>query len=169
MSCHCIGETGSKSEAGSRSEACSRREAGSPQCQMAARNDRGKAPLIPLPVITVPFSRLAFDVVGPLPRTKSGYKYYILTCMCYASKYPEAIPLKKVDAQSVAEVDSGSECCKTYRKKGEMPPPPPPPPPSFWGEQLYNNYTSAQKEISKLFWEVSDSVGSTNNITIGGM
>ena len=73
-----------------------------PQCQMAARNDRGKAPLIPLPVITVPFSRLAFDVVGPLPRTKSGYKY-ILTCMCYASKYPEAIPLKKVDAQSVAE------------------------------------------------------------------
>ena len=23
--------------------------------------------------------------------------------MCYASKYPEAIPLKKVDAQSVAE------------------------------------------------------------------
>ena len=73
-----------------------------PQCQMAARNDKGKAPLIPLPVITVPFSRLAFDVVGPLPRTKSGYKY-ILTCMCYATKYPEAIPLKKVDAQSVAE------------------------------------------------------------------
>jgi hypothetical protein len=37
-----------------------------------------------------------------LPRTNSGCKY-ILTCMCYASKYPEAIPLKKVDAQSVAE------------------------------------------------------------------
>ena len=35
-----------------------------PQCQMAARNDRGKVPLIPLPVITVPYSRLAFDVVG---------------------------------------------------------------------------------------------------------
>ena len=58
--------------------------------------------MIVVVVITVPFSRLAFDVVGPLPRTKSGYKY-ILTCMCYASKYPEAIPLKKVDAQSVAE------------------------------------------------------------------
>lgn len=66
---------------------------------MAAIKDNGKAPLIPLPVITVPFSRLAFDVVGLLPRTKSGHKY-ILTC---ASKYPEAIPLKKVDAQSVAE------------------------------------------------------------------
>ena len=73
-----------------------------PQCQKAARNDHSTAPLVPLPVITVPFSRLAFDVVGPLPRTRSGFKY-VLTCMCYASKYPEAIPLKRVDAQSVAE------------------------------------------------------------------
>ena len=73
-----------------------------PQCQKAARNDHSRAPLVSLPVIIVPFSRLAFDVVGPLPRTRSGFKY-VLTCMCYASKYPEAIPLKRVDAQSVAE------------------------------------------------------------------
>ena len=72
-----------------------------PQCQKAARNDHSRAPLVPLP-ITVPFSRLAFDMVGPLPRTRSGFKY-VLTCMCYASKYLEAIPLKRVDAQSVAE------------------------------------------------------------------
>ena len=39
-----------------------------PQCPKAARNDHSRAPLVPLPVITVPFSRLAFDVVGPLPR-----------------------------------------------------------------------------------------------------
>ena len=50
----------------------------------------------------MPFSRLAFDVVGPLPRTRSGFKY-VLNCMCYDSKYPEAILLKRVDAQSVAE------------------------------------------------------------------
>ena len=73
-----------------------------PQCQKAARNDHSRTPLVPLPVITVPCSRLAFDVVGPIPRTRSGFKY-VLTCMCYASKYPEAIPLKRVDAQSVAE------------------------------------------------------------------
>ena len=73
-----------------------------PQCQKAARNNPSRAPLVPLPVITVPFSRLAFDVVGPLPRTRSGFKY-VLTCICYASKYLEAIPLKRVDAQSVAE------------------------------------------------------------------
>ena len=73
-----------------------------PQCQKASRNDHSRTPLVPLPVITVPFSRLAFDVVGPLPRTRSGFKN-VLTCTCYASKYPEAIPLKRVDAQSVAE------------------------------------------------------------------
>ena len=41
-------------------------------------------------------------MVGPLPSTRSGFKY-VPTCMCYASKYPEAIPLKRVDAQSVAK------------------------------------------------------------------
>ena len=73
-----------------------------PTVPRAARNDHSRAPLVALPVITVPFSRLAFDVVGPLPRTRSGFKY-VLTCMCYASKYPVAIPLKMVDAQSVSE------------------------------------------------------------------
>ena len=55
------------------------------------RDDHSRAPLVPLPVITVHFSRLAFDMVCCLPRTRSGFKY-VLTCMCYASKYPEAIP-----------------------------------------------------------------------------
>ena len=73
-----------------------------PQCQKGARNDHTRAPLVPLPVITVPFSSLAFDIVGPHPRTRSGFKYE-LTCMCYAWKSPEAFPLKRVDAQSVAE------------------------------------------------------------------
>ena len=73
-----------------------------PQCQKAARNDQGRAPLVPLPVITVPFARLAFDVVGPLPRTRSGFKY-VLTCMCYASKYPDAVPMKRADAKAIAE------------------------------------------------------------------
>ena len=39
---------------------------------------------------------------GSLPRTKRGHQY-LLTCICLASKYPEAIPLKRVDAVSVAE------------------------------------------------------------------
>ena len=47
-------------------------------------------------------ARLAFDVVGPLPRTRSGFKY-VLTCMCYASKYPDAVPMKRADAKAIAE------------------------------------------------------------------
>ena len=42
-----------------------------------------------------------FDIVDPYPKTKSGFKY-ILTTICYFSRYPDAIPLKKVDEQSVA-------------------------------------------------------------------
>ena len=72
------------------------------ECQKAARAVNCKAPLQPLPVIPTPFSRLAFDLVGPLPRTKQGHRY-LLTCICLGSKYPEAVPLKRVDAQSVAE------------------------------------------------------------------
>ena len=73
-----------------------------PECQKGARVINAKVPLIPLPVISTPFSRMAFDLVGPLPRTKRGHKY-ILTCMCLGSKYPEAIPLKRVDVETVAE------------------------------------------------------------------
>ena len=41
------------------------------------------------------------DLVGPYPRTSRGFKY-LLTCVCYFSRYPEGIPLKKLDECSVA-------------------------------------------------------------------
>ena len=75
---------------------------GCPGCQRAAKNTRAKAPLQPLPVVSEPFSKVAFDLVGPLPRTTSGYKY-LLTFMCLYTKYPEAIPLKKVDNVTVLD------------------------------------------------------------------
>ena len=56
-----------------------------------------KGPLQPLPVIQTPFYWVAFELVGP--RTTRGNKY-ILTCICLASKYLEAIPLRRVDAIS---------------------------------------------------------------------
>ena len=44
-----------------------------PECQLSARSSRGlKAPLISLPIIDIPFSRIAMDVVGPLERTGVG-------------------------------------------------------------------------------------------------
>ena len=71
-------------------------------CQKGNKTKTSKAPLIPLPVIETPWTRMAFDVVGPLPRSKKGYKY-ILTCMDFGSRFPEAIPLKRVDAITVAD------------------------------------------------------------------
>ena len=71
-------------------------------CQHAARNTNAKAPLQPLPCVSEPFEKVTFDLVGPLPRTCSGFKY-ILTMMCLFTKYPEAIPLKRVDTETVLD------------------------------------------------------------------
>ena len=66
------------------------------------KKQRHRALLHPLPIIGTPFRSIAFDIVGPYPRTSRGYKY-ILTSICYFSWYPEALSLKKVDGISVAE------------------------------------------------------------------
>ena len=71
-------------------------------CQRAARNNNARAPLQPLPCVSEPFEKVAFDLVGPLPRTCSGNRY-LLTMMCLYTKYPEAIPLKRVDNESVLD------------------------------------------------------------------
>ena len=42
------------------------------------------------------------DIVGPLPRSRSGMRYILVICD-YATHYPEAIPLKSFDADHVAE------------------------------------------------------------------
>ena len=47
-------------------------------CQKAAGRKIMKAPLIPLPIITEPFTRIAMDVVGPLPRSSSGNRYVLV-------------------------------------------------------------------------------------------
>ena len=65
-------------------------------CQKAGRKDRARAPLQPLQCESEPFTKVAFDLVGPLPRSTNGFKY-LLTMMDLFSKFPAAIPLKKVD------------------------------------------------------------------------
>ena len=74
-------------------------------CQHGAKANRTKAPLQPLPAIDEPFQRVAVDIVGPLKRTKRGNRY-ILTLMDFASRYPEAIPLRRIDAETVADAPS---------------------------------------------------------------
>ena len=73
-----------------------------PQCQLVAPGRKGnRVPLIPMPIIEVPFSRIAMDIVGPLERSRRGNRY-ILVIMDYATKYPEAFPLRHIKARQVA-------------------------------------------------------------------
>ena len=55
-----------------------------------------RAPLIPLPIVEEPFARVAMDIVGPLQKSGRGHRF-ILTLMDYATKHPEAVPLRRVD------------------------------------------------------------------------
>ena len=67
---------------------------------------KGRLPKVPLqnmPIIDTPFKRVAIDLVGPInPVSERGHRY-MLTLMDYATRYPEVIPLKRIDAESVAE------------------------------------------------------------------
>ena len=64
-------------------------------CQMVGKPNQtiAKAHLQPIHVSDEPFSRIIFDCVGPLPKTKSGCNY-LLTIMCASTRLPEAIPLR---------------------------------------------------------------------------
>ena len=67
------------------------------ECQIGNLGKRGKAPLVSPPVITTPFQRIAFDIVGPLPMTAR------MTMMDMATKFPDAIPIRSGDAVTVVE------------------------------------------------------------------
>ena len=46
---------------------------------------------------------VAVDIVGPIaPPSETGHRY-ILTLVDYATRYPEAVPLKKITTEAVAE------------------------------------------------------------------
>ena len=62
-----------------------------------------KIPLGDMPIIDTPFKRVAVDIVGPIePRTARGNKY-ILTMVDFATRYPEAAPLKNIEAVTIAD------------------------------------------------------------------
>ena len=71
-------------------------------CQKSSTRGVKKAPLVPLPIMDEPFRRIAMDIVGPLPRSSSGKKYILVICD-YATRYPEAVALRTIDANAVAE------------------------------------------------------------------
>ena len=64
---------------------------------------------MPLPVLSESFKRIAMDIIGPLPRSRSGKRYVLVICD-YATRYPKAIPLHSTDASYIAEELIGSVC-----------------------------------------------------------
>ncbi len=102
------------------------------KCQFNSKYKPRKAPMITGPILSEPFESIAIDLVGPLEKGKGGYRY-LLTSVCLATKWPEAVPLKLVTARSVADglwqifahtgvsesilSDQGSQFCSKLVKK----------------------------------------------------
>lgn len=71
-------------------------------CQRHSKERAAQAPMVSRRVMTEPFESMAFDIVGPFPKAKGGFRF-LLTCVCMSSRWPEAIPLKTVTAKVVAQ------------------------------------------------------------------
>uniref|UniRef100_A0A8C1PH44 Gypsy retrotransposon integrase-like protein 1 n=1 Tax=Cyprinus carpio TaxID=7962 RepID=A0A8C1PH44_CYPCA len=82
-------------------------------CQLTGKpNQRVPvAALMPIPVTCEPFERLIIDCVGPLPKSKAGHQY-LLTIMCAATRFPEAVPLRNLKAKAV--VKELMKFCSTF-------------------------------------------------------
>ncbi|GFO10438.1 gypsy retrotransposon integrase-like protein 1 [Plakobranchus ocellatus] len=69
-------------------------------CQWTVKKDT--LPRVPLEIDT-PFKRVAIDLMGPInPPSETGHRF-ILTLVDYATRFAEAVPLRKIDTESVAE------------------------------------------------------------------
>jgi hypothetical protein len=74
-------------------------------CKACAERKCGNTGLQPTPLKSItgfPFEKIAMDITGPLPMTKNGVSY-ILAIVDYFSKYPMLIPIRNVEAATVAE------------------------------------------------------------------
>ncbi|XP_063959750.1 uncharacterized protein LOC135155081 [Lytechinus pictus] len=76
-------------------------------CDICQRTvPKGRVPKVPLgkmPVIDIPFLRVAIDIVGPIHPMTTKKNRYILTIVDYASRYPEAVALPNIETTTVAE------------------------------------------------------------------
>ncbi|XP_071493976.1 uncharacterized protein [Diadema antillarum] len=73
-------------------------------CQRTLSKGRvTKVPLGKMPLIEVPFERIAVDIVGPIHPMTDQKNRYILTVIDVATRYPEAIPLPSIETERVAE------------------------------------------------------------------
>ncbi len=72
------------------------------KCQIRSKYKPRRAPAVERPILAEPFESVAIDLVGPLPKGKGGNRY-ILTYVCLATKWPEAVPLRSITAKAVVD------------------------------------------------------------------
>ena len=62
-----------------------------------------RAPVQNVPIVHLPFDKVAIDLIGPMsPVTNRGHRW-ILTLVDYATRYPEAVALCRIDTETIAE------------------------------------------------------------------
>ncbi|GFX78107.1 hypothetical protein TNCV_5134551 [Trichonephila clavipes] len=72
-------------------------------CQRVGKpRDKAKAPLKLVPIIWEVFSKINIDAVRPLP-VSTKQNRYLITSICVASKYPEAIPVESITSPNVID------------------------------------------------------------------
>ena len=73
-------------------------------CQRTvSKGSVANAPLEKIPLMDLPFKRVAVNLIGPItPASDKGHRY-VLTLVDYATRYPEAMPLKNIDNETVTE------------------------------------------------------------------
>ncbi len=72
------------------------------KCQVRSKYRPRRAPVVERPILAEPFESVAIDLVGPLPKGKGGNRY-ILTYICLATRWPEAVPLRSITAKAVMD------------------------------------------------------------------
>jgi len=69
-------------------------------CQRFNKVKPRHTPMVEREVVTVPSERVVIDLVRPLSKAKGGFEY-LLTCVDLATRWPEAVALKKTTAKIV--------------------------------------------------------------------
>ena len=72
-----------------------------PVCQKCDKRKGRQALMVERPVMSEPFEVIGIDLVGPIKAGKGGCTH-LLTAICMATRWPEAIPLKSIAARAVA-------------------------------------------------------------------
>lgn len=62
-----------------------------------------KVPLGQMPPISTVFKRVAVDIIGPIKPMSENKNQYVLVAIDYATRYPEAVALRDIRANTVAE------------------------------------------------------------------